>query len=80
VELSCPKKMDKKLEIKILELKVQFTRYHYFRARSELKMIQAAEEEDFETAAQERDNLAVFDEKIEEVNNKKNNLINTKKK
>jgi hypothetical protein len=43
-------------------------------------MIQAVEEEDFETAAKERDNLAVFDEKIEEVNNKKNNLLKIKKK
>ncbi len=67
-----------KTEKRLLELKVLYTRYHYFRARSELKMIQAVEEEDFETAAKERDNLAVFDEKIEEVNNKKNNLLKIK--
>ncbi len=45
--------MEKTLEKKLIELKVQFTRYHYFRARSEMKMLQAVEEEEFETAAQE---------------------------
>ena len=68
--------VDKKLERRLIELKVQFTRYHYFRARSELSMLKAVEEEDFEIAAIERDSLAVFDLKIDEVNMKKNNLIN----
>jgi hypothetical protein len=67
--------MEKTLEKKLIELKVQFTRYHYFRARSEMKMLQAVEEEEFETAAQERDRLAVFDKKIEEVTIRKNELL-----
>jgi hypothetical protein len=67
--------MEKTLEKKLIELKVQFTRYHYFRARSELKMLQAVEEEEFETAAQERDRLAVFDKRIEEIQSKKNELL-----
>ena len=67
--------MEKTLENKLIELKVQFTRYHYFRARSELKMLQAVEEEEFETAAQERDRLAVFDKRIEEIQSKKNELL-----
>lgn len=71
--------MEKTLEKKLIELKVQFTRYHYFRARSELKMLQAVEEEEFETAAQERDRLAVFDQKIEDVNNKKNEILKSKR-
>jgi hypothetical protein len=68
--------VDKKLERRLIELKVQFTRFHYYRAKSELMMLKAVEEEDFETAALERDRLAVFDLKIDEVNMKKNNLIN----
>jgi hypothetical protein len=71
--------VDKKLERRLIELKVQFTRYHYFRAKSELNMIKAVAEEDYETAAKERDNLALLDEKIEEVNNKKDDLINIHK-
>jgi hypothetical protein len=67
--------MEKTLEKKLIELKVQFTRYHYFRARSELKMLQAVEEEEFETAALERDRLAVFDKRIEEIQSKKNELL-----
>jgi len=67
--------VDKKLERRLIELKVQFTRYHYFRARSELSMLKAVEEEDFEIAAIERDSLAVFDQKIEEVNNKKDEIL-----
>lgn len=72
--------MEKTLEKKLIELKVQFTRYHYIRAKSEMKMLQAVEEEEFETAAQERDRLAILDKKIEEVNNKKNNLLKIIKK
>ncbi len=71
--------VDKKLERRLIELKVQFTRYHYFRAKSELNMIKAVAEEDYETAAKERDNLALLDEKIEEVNNKKDDLIHIHK-
>lgn len=67
--------MEKTIEKKLVELKVQFTRYHYFRARSELKMLQAVEEEEFEAAAEERDKLAIFDQKIEEVTIKKNELL-----
>jgi hypothetical protein len=67
--------MEKKQEIKILEIKVQLTRYRYFRARSELRMLNAVDEEDFELAANERDNIKVFDEKIAEVTNKKNELL-----
>ena len=43
--------VDKKLERRLIELKVQFTRFHYYRAKSELMMLKAVEEEDFETAA-----------------------------
>ena len=68
----------KELEIRLIELKVQYCRHHYFRAKSELNMIKAVAEEDYETAAKERDNLALLDEKIEEVNNKKNNLLKIK--
>lgn len=70
--------MEKTIEKKLIELKVLFTRYHYFRAKSELKMIQAVEEEEFETAAEERDRLAVFDQKIEEVNSRKNEILKSK--
>lgn len=65
----------KKVERRLIELKVQFTRYHYFRAKSELLMLKSVDEEDFETAAEERDRLAVFDQKIEEVTKKRNDLI-----
>lgn len=71
--------MEKTIEKKLIELKVLFTRYHYFRAKSELKMLQAVEEEEFETAAEERDRLAVFDQKIEDVNNKKNEILKSKR-
>jgi hypothetical protein len=40
-----------------------------------MKMLQAVEEEEFETAAQERDRLEVFDKKIEEVTIRKNELL-----
>ena len=70
---------ENKLERRIIELKVQYTRYHYFRARSELNKLRALEVEDFETAAKERDNLVVFDEKIHEVSMKRNELLNGKK-
>ena len=70
--------MEKTIEKKLIELKVLFTRYHYFRAKSELKMLQAVEEEEFETAAEERDRLAVFDQKIEEVNSRKNEILKSK--
>ena len=70
---------ENKLERRITELKVQYTRYHYFRARSELNKLRALEEEDFETAAKERDNLVVFDEKIHEVSMKRNELLNDRK-
>jgi hypothetical protein len=33
------------------------------------------DQEDYEIAAQERDNLTVFDEKIEEVTKKRNELL-----
>lgn len=69
---------ENKLERRIIELKVQYTRYHYFRARSELNKLRALEVEDFETAAKERDNLVVFDEKIHEVSMKRNELLNGK--
>jgi|GEM_PF-5603945 protein-arginine kinase activator protein McsA len=69
----------KELEIRLIELKVQYCRHHYFRAKSELNMIKAVAEEDYETAAKERDNLALLDEKIEEVNNKKDDLIHIHK-
>jgi hypothetical protein len=65
----------KELERRLIELKVQYCRHHYFRAKSELNMIKAVAEEDYETAAKERDNLALLDGKIEEVNNKKDDLI-----
>ena len=42
-------------------------------------MLQAVEEEEFETAALERDRLAVFDKRIEEVNNKKDEILKTKR-
>lgn len=67
--------LNKKTERRLLELKVQFSRYHYFRAKSELNMLKAVDQEDYETAAQERDNLSVFDDKIEEVTKKRNELI-----
>ena len=65
----------KELERRLIELKVQYCRNHYFRAKSELNMIKAVAEEDYETAAKERDNLALFDEKIEELTFKKNELL-----
>jgi protein-arginine kinase activator protein McsA len=70
---------DSKLERRITELKVQYTRYRYFRAKSELNKLRALEEEDFETAAKERDNLVVLAEKIHEVSIKRNELLNRKK-
>jgi hypothetical protein len=70
---------DSKLERRIIELKVQYTRYRYFRAKSELNKLRALEEEDFETAAKERDNLVVLAEKIHEVSIKRNELLNRKK-
>jgi len=69
----------KELERRLIELKVQYCRHHYFRAKSELNMIKAVAEEDYETAAKERDNLALLDGKIEEVNNKKDDLIHIHK-
>jgi len=68
--------LNKKTERRLLELKVQFSRYHYFRAKSELNMLKAVDQEDYETAAQERDNLTVFDQKIEEVTTIRNLIIN----
>ncbi len=69
----------KELERQLIELKVQYCRHHYFRAKSELNMIKAVAEEDYETAAKERDNIALFDEKIEGVNNKKEELLKNNK-
>jgi hypothetical protein len=69
----------KELERQLIELKVLYCRDHYFRAKSELNMIKAVAEEDYETAAKERDILALFDERIEEVNNKKEELLKKKK-
>jgi hypothetical protein len=70
---------DSKLERRIIELNVQYTKCCYFRAKSELNKLRALEEEDFETAAKERDNLVVLDEKIHEVSIKRSELLISKK-
>lgn len=67
--------LNKKTERRLLELKVQYSRYHYLKAKSELYMLKAVDEEDYETAVKERDNLIIFDEKIEEVTKKRNELL-----
>jgi hypothetical protein len=43
-------------------------------------MLKAVDQEDYETAAQERDNLTVFDQKIEEVTTIRNLIINKQNK
>ena len=67
------------VERRLIELKVQYTRCRYFRARSELNKLKAVDEEDYETAATERDNLLEFDRKLSNIIQKKNELIKTKK-
>jgi hypothetical protein len=67
------------VERRLIELKVQYTRCRYFRARSELSKLKAIDEEDYETAATERDNLLEFDRKLSDIIQKKNELIKRKK-
>jgi hypothetical protein len=55
-----------KIEKRLLEMELRINRYIYFKSKSQLKIYESIENEDFETAADERDKTVVFDQKIEE--------------
>ena len=54
------------IEKRFLEMELRINRYIYFKSKSQLKIYESIENEDFETAADERDKTVVFDQKIEE--------------
>ena len=65
-------------EKRFLELELRMNRYIYFKSKSQLKIFESVENEDFETAAEQRDQIALYDQKIEETQIKKVELIKTK--
>ena len=67
------------IEKRILELELRINRYIYFRSKSQLKIFESVENEDFETAGEERDHIALFDQKIEETQIKIVELTKSKK-
>jgi hypothetical protein len=67
------------IEKRILELELRINRYIYFRSKSQLKIFESVENEDFETAAEEHDHIALFDQKIVESLSKKEELIKSTK-
>ena len=67
------------IEKRILELEIRINRYIYFKSKSQLKILESVQNEDFESAAEERDHIALFDQKIEESQIKKDELTKSKK-
>ena len=65
-------------EKRVLEMELRINRYIYFRSKSQLKIFESIENEDFETAAEQRDQIALYDQKIDETQIKKVELIKTK--
>ena len=63
------------IEKRILELDIRINRYIYFKSKSQLKIFEAIENEDFETAAEHRDQISLYDQKISESLSKKKELI-----
>ncbi len=49
------------IEKRVLEMELRINRYIYFKSKSQLKIFESIENEDFETAADERDKTAVID-------------------
>lgn len=67
------------IEKRILELEIRINRYIYFKSKSQLKILESVQNEDFESAAEERDHIALFDQKIEETQIKIDELTKLKK-
>jgi hypothetical protein len=67
------------IEKRILELEIRINRYIYFKSKSQLKILESVQNEDFESAAEERDHIALFDQKIEETQIKIVELTKLKK-
>jgi protein-arginine kinase activator protein McsA len=67
------------IEKRILELEIRINRYIYFKSKSQLKILESVQNEDFESAAEERDHIALFDQKIEETQIKIVELTKSKK-
>ena len=67
------------IEKRILELELRINRYIYFKSKSQLKIFESVENEDFETAGEQRDQIALYDQKINESQIKIVELTKSKK-
>jgi hypothetical protein len=67
------------LKKQILEMEIKLTRCNYFKAKSELRILQAIEDENYECAAQERDNIKAYKQTIVNIRNNKIDLLKHKK-